>query len=456
VTDPGFDSPVRRECRTCLVAGQAASQRLATVLERFHNCQLLQGRGRQRTDATPVLRASRAVNRVVGVTESMRQVLTSLAVVAPEWLRGYSRQEEVQRDGPRVHGARVPQAEPPRQAFAHPVGLDGSTLRDAMHAEEAPRWWREVPAVETWRRLGVQPCSRSQAGGQVRTAAAVLPPAARMIRSPDEVDAPSAKQDTTSGMGSKVHVTERCAQHPPRLITPVETTAGPVADADVTHPIPEPLQATALVPRLPMVAPGDLEAALLVTSHRDEGVEWLGPTSPESQWHAHAGRGCEASHLVIDWAPQQAVGPMGRRRHRWTPALDGDHNAVSKMQFAPRDGHACVSRLECPRAQRRPVPVRPEAPPRSWQAARPREQTAEDKAASAKHARSAGTSSQAVRALGVRRARSRGAATTHRQPVLTAAAMNFVRVGMWLAGDRPAKTRPSRFQTLMAPDAAAA
>ena len=92
----------------------------------------------------------------------------------------------------------------------------------------------------------------------------------------------------------------------------------------------------------------------------------------------------------------------------------------------------------------------------SLQAARQREQTEAYRVEYAKRAGIEGTISQAVRAFGVRRARYRGAAKTHLQHVLTAAAINFVRVGVWLAGERPAKTRQSRFQALMAPAAAAA
>jgi transposase len=73
----------------------------------------------------------------------------------------------------------------------------------------------------------------------------------------------------------------------------------------------------------------------------------------------------------------------------------------------------------------------------------------------AKRAGIEGTISQAGRAFGVRRARYMGAAKTHLQHILTAAAMNFVRVGVWIAGGRPAQTRPSRFQALMRQAAAA-
>lgn len=127
-----------------------------------------------------------------------------------------------------------------------------------------------------------------------------------------------------------------------------------------------------------------------------------------------------------------------------------------KLKCSQRDGQACPSRPECTRAKRRTMTVRPHAPYLSLQTARQRNQTTADKAEHAKRAGLAGTSSQAVRAFGGRHARYRGAAKTHLQHVLTAAAITFVRVGLWLAGDRPAKTRPSRFQALMAQSATAA
>jgi transposase len=93
--------------------------------------------------------------------------------------------------------------------------------------------------------------------------------------------------------------------------------------------------------------------------------------------------------------------------------------------------------------------VRPQAQYRRLQAARQREQTAAYQAEYAKRAGVEGTISQAVRACGVRRARYVGAVKTHLQHVLTAAAINFLRIGHWLVGDRTAQTRLSPFIALM-------
>jgi transposase len=277
-----------------------------------------------------------------------------------------------------------------------------------------------------------------------------------MLSSPDDLDAHYAKTYTTSWVGYKVHFTESCDPDQPHLITHVETTAGPIADAEVTTAIHEQLPAKQLSPSLHIVDTGYLDAELLVTSQRDDGVELLGPTRPEYQWQAQAGQGFDASHCAIDWEQQQATCPMGQTSISWTPGTDRLPNEVIKIKFSQRDCQACASRPACTRAKRRTITVRPQDHYLSLQAARQREQTAVYKAEYAKRAGLEGTISQAVRAFGARHARYRGAAKTYLQHVLTAAAMNFVRVGVWLAGDRPAKARQSRFQALMAQSATAA
>jgi len=61
-----------------------------------------------------------------------------------------------------------------------------------------------------------------------------------------------------------------------------------------------------------------------------------------------------------------------------------------------------------------------------------------------------GTVSQAARAFGMRRSHYRGKAKTHLQHILTAAAINIVRVSEWLIETPRAATRKSHFERLMA------
>ena len=227
LTDPGFDSTVLSEFRTRLIAGQAECQLPEALLERGRARRWLRARGRQRTDATHVLGAIRALNRVACVAEAMRQVLNRSAGVAPEWLQAHSRAEWLERYGRRAEDARLPKGEPQRQAHAHMVGPDGYALLDAIDAEGAPAWLRDVPAVEALRCIWMQHYDRGLEGLRWRTAVDGLPPPTRMISSPHDLGARYAKQHTTSWIGSKVRFTGSCEADEPHLITHVETTAGP-------------------------------------------------------------------------------------------------------------------------------------------------------------------------------------------------------------------------------------
>jgi hypothetical protein len=67
----------------------------------------------------------------------------------------------------------------------------------------------------------------------------------------------------------------------------------------------------------------------------------------------------------------------------------------------------------------------------------------------------AGLLSQAVRRCGVRRSRYVGLARIHLGHILAATAVNFIRVGEWLAGTPRAETRRPPFAAVLAPPAAA-
>ena len=93
--------------------------------------------------------------------------------------------------------------------------------------------------------------------------------------------------------------------------------------------------------------------------------------------------------------------------------------------------------------------IRPQEQFQALQHARARQSTEEYKKEYALRAGVEGTISQAVGTFGLRRARYFGSLKTHLQHVLTATALNFVRIGEWLAGTPLAKTRKSAFVRLM-------
>lgn len=79
---------------------------------------------------------------------------------------------------------------------------------------------------------------------------------------------------------------------------------------------------------------------------------------------------------------------------------------------------------------------------------RVRQVTAEFRLAYAVRAGIEGTHAQAVKRSGLRRTRYRGLSKTHLQHVITAAAINLLRIAAWTAGTPLAKTRCSHFAAL--------
>jgi transposase len=153
LTDPGFDASVLSEFRSRLVAGAAESLLFDTLLIWCHDRQLVNARGRQRTDSTPILAAVRALNRIAVVGETLRHALNSLALVAPEWLRAVSPPEWKNRYARRAEDDRLPPTRAARAALTRTIGADGWRLLAAVDAPDAPRWPREVPAVGILRRV---------------------------------------------------------------------------------------------------------------------------------------------------------------------------------------------------------------------------------------------------------------------------------------------------------------
>lgn len=167
----------------------------------------------------------------------------------------------------------------------------------------------------------------------------------------------------------------------------------------------------------------------------------LCPTRPDTSWQARQEGGFTVQDFKIDWVSQQAICPAGKRSQFWMPAIDIHEREVIQVKFAKRDCRACAMRAQCTRSSppRRTITILPEAQHKALQAARERERTEAFKKQYAQQAGVEGTISQGVRAFGLRRTRYIGLEKTHLQHVLSAAAIDLVRVAHWLAGDIPAQ-----------------
>ncbi|QCX82902.1 hypothetical protein C9F11_46775 (plasmid) [Streptomyces sp. YIM 121038] len=79
-----------------------------------------------------VLAATRALNWLELVTETMRTALEALAAAAPEWLIAHVDEEWFERYARRADDYRLPDGDTARTAFAVTVGRDGIALLQAL------------------------------------------------------------------------------------------------------------------------------------------------------------------------------------------------------------------------------------------------------------------------------------------------------------------------------------
>ena len=111
LTDPGFDFSVLSEFRSRLLAGGKEALLLDRLLEECRSQKLLKAKGRQRTDSTRVLAATREMNRLELVVETLRAALNELATAAPGWLRSVADPEWFDRYGSRIEDSRRPRSD---------------------------------------------------------------------------------------------------------------------------------------------------------------------------------------------------------------------------------------------------------------------------------------------------------------------------------------------------------
>ncbi|MDO9714330.1 IS1182 family transposase, partial [Paracraurococcus lichenis] len=412
LTDAGFDSTVLSEFRARLVAGAAEALLLDAVLEVAAAHQLLKAGGRQRTDSTHVLAATRAINRIECVHETLRHALEVLTLAAPTWLLMHVLPHWAEAYGRRAFDERLPRSAAKRAAWAQQIGEDGHHLLAALDAAATPDWLRQLPGAIMLRRVWIQQFYVCDSQVQWRGEREGIPPASRFISSPYDVDAHYACKRSMTWIGYKVHLTETCDEGLPRIITEVQTTAGPIADGDVTTPIHHALQDKGLLPAQHLVDTGYIAAGVLVETQRDFGIDLVGPARANFRWQSQAGKGFGMDAFAIDWDAQQVTCPMGIQSSGWSPALDNRGTPVIKVKFSTKDCRACAHRADCagPTATRRLMTIRTREAYIALQAARQRQQTPEFLSLYALRAGVEATISLAARTFGLRRSRYLGQA----------------------------------------------
>jgi transposase len=205
-----------------------------------------------------------------------------------------------------------------------------------------------------------------------------------------------------------------------------------------------------LAPSEHLVDGGYVTVEGLVRSQATHQITLVGPLSPDHQWQARAEEGYDLSHFQIDWAAQRVTCPQGRVSVQWGHSTQAHGGEGIHVRFRPQECRACAVRAQCTRAKAGPreLTLRPQAQYERLQAARQEQTTADWQKRYNVRAGIEGTLSQGIRAFELRKTRYIGLAKTHLQHLLTAAAINIVRIVNWLNEVPLARTRQSRFAAL--------
>lgn len=277
------------------------------------------------------------------------------------------------------------------------------------------------------------------------------PPIEMCLVSPYDVTARVGTKRETTWYGYKVHLTETCDDETPHLITDVHTTHATEPDVTQTDMIHQSLARDQRLPAEHIVDAGYMSSTTLVRSRQHYAIDMIGPMRPDVSWQSRKSTGFDFSQFTVDWHTHTVMCPQGKTSWQWREGVGPNGKPHIQAHFRPIDCQPCPVRLQCTHSKKaRQVTFPPQPEYLALQAARLRQTTPEFKERYARRAGVEGTLSQAVFALGMRRTRYRGLPKVHLQHVLTAAALNLMRVVDWLAGRPRAKTHRSPFAALVA------
>lgn len=316
LADTGFDFSVLSEFRARLVDGEAGQMVFDAVLRAAGEAGLVKAGGRQRTDATHVLAATRDLNRLEFVVETLRTALNRVAEEAGAWLVTVSPPEWFDRYSARPEDSRFASRWAARVEHADQCGTDGMTLLKAVWSAMSPPTLRKLPAVEFLRQTWVQQFQHVE--GTVRWRGTKdLPPGLIRLRTPYEPEARTGSKRDLGWSGYKVHLSETCEPDAPHLITHVRTTPAPVNDVLVLEDIHTALAERGLLPDEHLVDAGYIDAEQIHHARRDHGIELVGPVKFTTVRGQATGDIFDNTRFTIDWDQRQAVCPGGQTSVQW-------------------------------------------------------------------------------------------------------------------------------------------
>ena len=454
LNDPGFDFSVLSLFRSRLLSGGQEKLILDKLLERCQELKLLKSRGKARTDSTHVLAGIRNLNRLECVGETLRAALNALAVVVPDWLSKIVKEDWFERYSKPLAESRLPRGTKARQEYAQTIGRDGMKILEAIYDKpNTPQWLCEIPTVENLRMTWIHQYWIDN--GQLHWRSHKdLPPAGVRSNSPYDTEARYGSKRHTTWLGYKVHLTETCEKSQVHLITNVQTTQAHYSDVDQTESIHISLAEKELLPSQHLVDAGYVDGTLLVESKHQHDIELIGPVRENVSWQSKNPEAYDLSRFKINWKTKQATCPQGvKSNKKWSIHPDQWNNTVVTIKFPRTACRECQFRHLCTRSKKEPreIHIRPKDEHLAIVKRRKQQKTKTWLKKYNQRAGVEGTISQGVRGFGLRKCRYVGLSKVHLQHILTATAMNAIRLFAWFEGVPLAKTRVSSFAKL-APD----
>nr|WP_329375438.1 transposase [Streptomyces sp. NBC_01483] len=275
-----------------------------------------------------------------------------------------------------------------------------------------------------------------------------------MVASPYDPEARYAKKRGSAWVGYKIHLSESCDDpgeaKRPHLITHVVTTVATVNDAMVVEEIHDRLTGKGLLPAEHLLDAGYTSAELLLTAPATRGVHVVGPVRSNNTRQAGKGGGFGNSSFTLNWQAEQATCPTGATSRYWTVGVDNNGRDAIRIRFATTTCAPCPVRGQCTRSTKygRQLTVRPQDQDALLERVRAEQSTDEWKERYAARAGVEGTIHQAVAAAGAWRTRYIGRAKTRLAHILTATAINLIRLDAWWNEMPLARTRTSRLAAL--------
>jgi transposase len=251
-------------------------------------------------------------------------------------------------------------------------------------------------------------------------------------------------------VGYKAHLTETCDPDTPHVITNVETTPATTPDDNMVAVVHQSLAQSALLPAEHLVDKGYTDSHVLVDSQQRHGVTIVGPVADDPSWQARSGDGLTKAQFLVDWDRRVVTCPAGKQSISWLPNTWPENGVMFEARFARKDCTPCSLRTRCTRSKNEPriIGLQARENYEALQSARRHQTTEAFQRNYAARTGIEGTHAQAISRCGLRRCRYIGLAKTHLQHVITAAAVNLVRIADWYTGTPTAKTRCSRFAAL--------